>query len=163
GLRHDAVDILATTHLRDEANDLPRAALEPLRDLLDFRGVPSRERYRRAVVEKGLHDRTAYPAGSPGDEGHAAIEGSRRSLGVAPVSAPSGASARSSPATSSTARPVSVPSIRRRSPVSTFPGPTSRNVRQPSRAMRATQSVQRTGAVICLTRKARTSSPRVVS
>ena len=64
----------------------------------------------------------------------------------------------SSDAGSSTAWPRAPSSVRLSSPVSTRPGPTSRNPVAPSRARRSTQSVQRTGLATCWTRNGFTSS-----
>src|SRR4030095_9867308 len=72
------------------------------------------------------------------------------------------ATAFSSEAGSSTLWPRTPSSVRLSRPVSTRPGPTSRNAVAPSRCNRSVQSVQRTGLATCCTRKGFTSSAVVV-
>src|SRR3989441_2406136 len=154
---HEAIAVVTARRVGDDAERRAPLRFKIFHHALQTVAVAPRDYHGRAVLGQPRADGRADPAPAAGDDRDLAVE---RALHEPPATA---ASARSTPAGSSTDWPRAPLTMRRSSPVSTRPGPTSTYAVAPSPASRWTQSAQRTGLATCFSRKGRTSSARRVT
>src|SRR4029434_2252133 len=133
--------------------------LELLHRRVETRRVAARDYHGARSYCRRACDGEADPAPAAGDDRDLSGQG----LGLGHAAPPwMAATAFSSEAGSSTLWPRMPSSVRLSRPVSTRPGPTSRNAVAPTRCSRYTQSFQRPGLATCCTRNGFTSSAVVV-